>query len=109
MGLVNLLSTVTPSLTPRLQIVESYMPLIVSRGGHLTAALAGFALIVLSVSLWRRKRNAWILTLSVLVLSAISHIIKGLDYEEALIGLGLAVWLLSLRPHFYARSDSPSP
>jgi phosphatidylglycerol lysyltransferase len=43
-----------------------------------------------------------------LVISAISHLVKGLDYEEALLGLGLAVWLLTLRPHFYARSDTPS-
>jgi len=108
MGVVNLLSTVTPSLMSRLKIIESYLPLMVSRGGHLTAALAGFALMSLSVGLWRRKRNAWILTLAVLVVSAVSHIVKGLDYEEALLGLGLAAWLLALRPHFYARSDVPS-
>ena len=108
MGVVNLLSTVTPSLMSRLKIIESYLPLMVSRGGHLTAALAGFALMSLSFGLWRRKRNAWILTLAVLVVSAVSHIIKGLDYEEALLGIGLAVWLLTLRSHFYARSDAPS-
>jgi phosphatidylglycerol lysyltransferase len=108
MGVVNLLSAVTPSLMPRLKLIESYLPLMVSRGGHLTAALAGFALMALSTGLWRRKRNAWILTLAVLVISAISHLVKGLDYEEALLGLGLAVWLLTLRPHFYARSDIPS-
>jgi phosphatidylglycerol lysyltransferase len=108
MGIVNLLSAVTPSLMSRLKIIESYLPLMVSRGGHLTAALGGFALLSLSVGLWRRKRNAWILTLAVLVISAISHIVKGLDYEEALLGLGLAVWLLTLRAHFYARSDTPS-
>ncbi len=108
MGIVNLLSTVTPSLGSRLKIIEAFLPLMVSRGGHLTAALAGFALLYLSVGLWRRKRTAWILMLAVLVISAISHILKGLDYEEALLGLGLAVWLLTLRPHFYARSDTPS-
>jgi len=108
MGVVNLLSTVTPSLMDRLKIIESYLPLMVSRGGHLTAALAGFALMSLSVGLWRRKHNAWILTLAVLIVSAVSHMLKGLDYEEALLGLGLAFWLLALRPHFYARSDTPS-
>ncbi len=108
MGIVNLLSAVTPSLMSRLKIIESYLPLMVSRGGHLTAALGGFALLSLSVGLWRRKRNAWILTLAVLVISTISHILKGLDYEEALLGLGLAIWLLTLRAHFYARSDTPS-
>ncbi|MGD8403594.1 MAG: flippase-like domain-containing protein [Anaerolineales bacterium] len=108
MGIVNLLSAATPALISRFEIIESYLPLVVSRGGHLTAALGGFALMSLSIGLWRRKRNAWVLTLAVLVISAISHLIKGLDYEEALLGLGLAVWLLTLRPHFYARSDKPS-
>jgi len=108
MGIINLLSSLTPSLISRFEIIENYLPLMVSRGGHLTAALGGFALINLSIGLWRRKRNAWILTLAVLLVSVISHLVKGLDYEEALIGLGLAVWLLTLRSHFYARSDPPS-
>jgi phosphatidylglycerol lysyltransferase len=108
MGVVNLFSAVTPSLMSRLAVIESFLPLMVRRGGHLTAALAGFALMSLSVGLWRRKRNAWILTLAVLMVSAVSHLVKGLDYEEALLGLGLAIWLLTLRPHFYARSDTPS-
>ncbi len=108
MGIVNLLSAATPSLMSRLAMIEGYLPLMVRRGGHLTAALAGFALMILSIGLWRRKRTAWLLTLIVLVISAISHLIKGLDYEEALLGLGLALWLASLRSHFYARSDSPS-
>ena len=108
MGVVNLLSAATPSLMSRFEIIEKYLPLVVSRGGHLTAALGGFALMSLSIGLWRRKRNAWVLTLVVLGISVISHLVKGLDYEEALLGLGLAVWLLTLRPHFYARSDTPS-
>jgi phosphatidylglycerol lysyltransferase len=108
MGIVNLLSTATPSLMSRLETIKGFLPLVVRRGGHLTAALAGFALLSLSVGLWRRKRNAWLLTLAVLAVSAISHLVKGLDYEEALLGLGLAAWLLSLRAHFYARSDPPS-
>jgi phosphatidylglycerol lysyltransferase len=108
MGVVNLLSSVTPSLMSRLETIKGYLPLMVRHGGHLTAALGGFALMSLSIGLWRRKRNAWILTLVVLVVSAISHLIKGLDYEEALLGLGLAGWLLTLRPQFYARSDTPS-
>ena len=108
MGIINILSALTPSLTSRFEFIENYIPLMVSNGGHLTAALGGFALINLSIGLWRRKQNAWILTLVVLGVSIISHLIKGLDYEEALIGLGLAVWLLTLRSHFYARSDTPS-
>ena len=108
MGLINVASAVTPSLPFRLDILKPYMPLAVRYGGHLTATLAGFALMILSVGLWRRKRTAWMLTLVVLIISAFSHLVKGLDYEEAVLALALALWLASMRSHFYARSDAPS-
>jgi phosphatidylglycerol lysyltransferase len=107
-GVVNVLSAVTPSLMDRLEVLRQYLPLEVRHGGHLTAALAGFALLVLAQALSRRKRVAWVLTLIVLGISAISHLIKGLDYEEASLAVGLAVILWRMRAHFHARSDVPS-
>ncbi len=108
MGVVNVLSAVTPSLGGRLALIEQFSPLEVRHGSHLAAALAGFALILLSRGLAHRKRTAWILTELVLVSSAVFHLVKGLDYEEAILALLLAAWLLYLRPHFHARSDPPS-
>jgi phosphatidylglycerol lysyltransferase len=108
MGLVNVLSALTPSLAERLALLRQFSPLEVRRGGHLTAALAGFALMLLGGSLWRRKRTAWLLTLVVLLISIVSHLLKGLDYEEAILAAALLVWLWSLRQHFHARSDPPS-
>jgi len=108
MGLVNVISAVTPSLVARVQIIEKYSPLEVRHGSHVTAALAGFALLLLARNLWRRKRVAWLLALAVLGISLVSHLLKGLDYEEALLSGALALWLFSLKPHFYARSDPPS-
>lgn len=71
-------------------------------------ALAGFALLMLAGSLARRKRVAWMLTLGLLGISAISHLLKGLDYEEALLAGGLMVMLWLMRVRFHARSDAPS-
>ncbi len=108
MGIVNVLSAVTPSLKDRLKLLETYLPFMVARGGHLTAALAGFALLLLSVSLWRRKRVGWMLTLGILLISIPIHLLKGLDYEEASLAALLAALLIYLRPHFHAHSDAPS-
>lgn len=108
MGIVNMLSAVTPSLAERLAILEQYSPLEVQRGGHLTAALAGFGLLTLAGNLSRRKHVAWIMTLVVLGLSIISHMIKGLDYEESLLAGGLMIILWRMRDEFHARSDAPS-
>jgi len=108
MGVINVLSAVTPSLKNRLLLLEKYSPFLVTSGGHLTSALAGFALLLLSVSLWRRKRVGWMLTLAVLLISIPVHLFKGLDYEEASLAAILAIILIYLRPHFHARSDTPS-
>ena len=108
MGMINIFSSVTPALAERLALLEQISPLEVRQGGHLTSALAGFALLMLSGGLLRRKRVAWLLTMLALGLSAASHVIKGLDYEEAILALALAAWLWYMRSHFHARSDPAS-
>jgi phosphatidylglycerol lysyltransferase len=108
MGVINVLSAVTPSLANRLKYLEQILPLEVRHGSHLTATFAGFALLLLSNGLWRRKRVAWLLTMIVLGISIVSHLFKGLDYEESLLAGGLMVMLWLMRSHFHARSDRPS-
>ena len=108
MGIVDVLSAVTPSIKDRIHLLEQYSPFGVSTGGHLTSALAGFALLLLSVSLWRRKQLGWMLTVSILALSIPAHLLKGLDYEEATFAALLLGVLIYLRPHFHAQSDPPS-
>lgn len=108
MGLLNIVSAMTPALANRAALLEQYSPLAVTHGGDLTAVLAGFGLLLLSYGLAKRKRVAWFLTLSLLLLSTISHLVKGLDYEEATLALLLALYLFWQRTHFQARSDPPS-
>lgn len=111
MGVVNVISAVLPSMRDRLRLLRllgEYSPFSIRAGGHLVSALAGFALLLLSVSLWRRKQLGWVLTLSILSVSIPVHLLKGLDYEEATFAALLAGLLIYLRPHFHARSDPPS-
>ena len=106
-GIVNVISGITPSLPARMAAI-GHLPLLVRHGARAAAVLAGFALLVLAVSLWRRKRIAWYLTILALGASLIGHLLKGLDYEEALLAAMAGAVLLSVRRHFQARSDPPS-
>ncbi len=108
MGIIDVLSGLTPALHTRLRLLEQYSPFGVDVGGHLTSVLAGFALLLLANGLWRRKRLAWALAVTILIISVPVHLFKGLDYEEAILGAALAIWLIYLRAHFHARSDPPS-
>ena len=107
-GVVNLLSAVTPSLPERTAELKEIFPFYIRAGGHLFAAIAGFILLTLAANLLRRKRIAWLLTVGLLIVSIISHLVKGLDYEESLLAGVLLIQLLAMRKVFTARSDRPS-
>jgi phosphatidylglycerol lysyltransferase len=108
MAVINLISAVTPALIDRLQILEEIIPMQVRSGTRLATALAGFALILLASGIWRGKRAAWWVTLSILILSTITHVVKGLDFEEASVSLLLIIGLLVFRRRFVALSDAPT-
>jgi phosphatidylglycerol lysyltransferase len=108
MGLVNIFSAISPALMERTKLINSFLPLEIRHSSRLSAILAGFALLLLSGHLRRRKRTAWLITIIVLAVSAISHLLKGLDYEEATLALALTIWLSTLFPVFHARSDQAS-
>lgn len=107
-GIINVISALVPPLFDRLALVELYFPAWVRYAGHLTAALMGFMLLLLSVGLWLRRRASWKAALAALFISAVSHLVKGLDYEEALLMGAVITWLVLLRYHFHDRSEQPS-
>ena len=108
MGAINLLSATTPPLHRRVAVIAAWSPLEVRHGSAIAAAVSGFALLLLARSLWRRKHAGWLVTELVLLVSAVSHVLKGLDLEEAAVATGLALFLLAIAPEFHARSDAPS-
>ena len=107
-GILNLMSAVTPGLPERIAILREIYPFEVRAGSHIFAAVSGFILLTLASRLLRRKRVAWILTIVLLVISIVSHLLKGLDVEETIPAGVLLILLLLLRNSFTARSDRPS-
>jgi len=114
-GVMNLLSAVTVGVRERdkwfdthFPFSEAIFPFEFRQSGHIFAAITGFFLIMLAANLSRRKQIAWILTVALLFFSIISHLLKGLDYEEGTIAAILLIQLLALRDVFTARSDQPS-
>ncbi len=107
-GIVNLISAVTPSLPERIEVLREIFPFPIRASGHLFSALSGFILLTLAAYLLRRKRIAWLITIGLLIISILSHLIKGLDYEEGILSAVLLTQLLLMRNVFTARSDRPS-
>lgn len=107
-GVVNLVSAVTPNLHERNHWLKQFLPFDIRASGHIFAALTGFVLLTLAANLLRRKRLAWLLTITLLIISIFSHLIKGLDFEESFLSGVLLMQLLLMRDVFTAKSDPPS-
>src|SRR5207247_6225289 len=90
-GALILLSTALPGLAPRLDVLERVVPLPIVEVSHVAAALTGVLLLVLARGLSKGYRMALGATIVVLLLAAVSALLKGLDYEGGLILIGRAI------------------
>ena len=103
-GAVLLFSGATPSVRSRVALLDAWFPLGVIEASHVAASLTGAALLVVAWGIRRRLDVAYHLTLGLLAVGAVMSLLKGLDWEEALILCGVALLLLPARDAFYRRS-----
>ncbi len=107
-AIVNLVSALTPATRRFDNYVSDQLPLALNQTAALVTALSGLALVQLARGVRRGQRNAWLASVVLLGISVTSHLLKGLDYEEATVGVVLALYLIAKRRYFRARSDAPS-
>ena len=99
------MSALTPEFADRFDLVRGILPPGVPEAARVLALSLGLALIWLSRSLARRKQRAWQLAVALVAVSAVAHLAKGLDVEEASVHLVLLVALWRYRREFVAPGD----
>jgi phosphatidylglycerol lysyltransferase len=104
-GAVLLFSGATPGLSYRLNQLHHFVPLPVLELSHLLGSAVGVALLVLANGLYRRLDAAWYLTMWLLCAGILLSLLKGFDYEEAIILGAVAVVLVSARERFRRRAS----
>ena len=104
-GTVLLVSGALPAVDERLLLLRRAVPLPVLEASHLIGSVVGTGLLLLARGLSRRLDGAWMLALGLLGAGVVASLVKGLDWEEAIIlGVILAA-LLPFRRQFYRRSS----
>ncbi len=103
-GAVLLISGATPSLRPRITALTTALPLGVIEVSHLLGSVVGALLLVLAWALRRRLGAAWGLTVALLVAGMVTSLLKGLDWEEALVQCVVLAMLLPFKRAFYRRA-----
>ena len=107
-GAIGLVSALTPEMANRVDLVRGVLPPGWPEAARVLTVAFGIGLIWLSRSLARRRRRAWQLAVAVVVASAVTHLAKGLDFEEATISLLLLVALVRWRDRFDVPGDPAS-
>jgi lysyl-tRNA synthetase, class II len=93
-GVVNIASALTPEFRGRLHIVRDAFTPEVAHVAMGATALLGVALVLLGRGVARHRRVAYRAALGLLAVSALTHVLKGLDIEEAALSIGVAVLLV---------------
>ncbi|UVK42783.1 bifunctional lysylphosphatidylglycerol flippase/synthetase MprF [Mesorhizobium sp. AR07] len=103
-GVVLLLSGATPGIPARLETLEDILPLSLVESLHFLGSLLGLALLIVAYGLRRRLFYAWATSMVLLVLGAFASLVKGIDWEEALVLGATSLFLLMCRDAFYRRA-----
>ena len=104
-GVVLLASVSTPAAPGRLEWIRDVVPLPLVEFSHFLASLAGAALLLLAWGLQRRLDAAYLMTAGLLGVGIAGSLLKGFDWEEALVLTVFLAVLLPARRHFYRRGS----
>jgi lysyl-tRNA synthetase class 2 len=107
-GAISVVSALTPGIAARSEFVRTVLPPGVPSAARFVALALGLVLLWLSRSLVRRKRRAWLLAVVLVTTTAVAHLAKGLDAEEATLSLLLLGALFHYRARFDVRGDPAS-
>jgi phosphatidylglycerol lysyltransferase len=104
-GAVLLFSGAMPAVGWRLTWLKDFIPLPILEISHFLNSLAGVGLLLLSRGIQRRLDAAYLLTVGLLSAGIIFSLLKGLDYEEALILSIMLATLVPARRYFYRKAS----
>jgi lysyl-tRNA synthetase class 2 len=102
-GLVNLVSALTPTIAWRHHLLLQLEPMEAVPVFHTLAVPASIALVVVAFYLRARRHRAWQVAIGLMLALAAIQLLKGLDFEEAALSLGAAGLLWWGRDAFYVR------
>jgi phosphatidylglycerol lysyltransferase len=103
-GLILLLSASVPGIMSRLRIAQELLSFPIINVSHQLSVATGFLLLGLSRGIEYRVKRAYELTMLALILASLFSIFKGIDYEEAIFLIIVALLLRISKSQFYRES-----
>lgn len=105
LGVVNIVSALTPAIQGRLQLLHDFLPIYATEISNYAVFMVGIFLLLISAFLLKGVRMAWYLTIGMSVVSVVGHLTKAIDYEEALLAMFVLAALFLTRKQYFVRSN----
>lgn len=105
LGIINIVSVMTPPIHHRLMLLREYIPLQTVHASNLLVLYIGLMLVVTAAFLLKGFRAAWIIAVLLSFLSLLGHLGKALDYEEAIFATVTLVILLATAKQYRRRAS----
>jgi len=87
LGVVNIISSITPSIQTRLRLVKNILPEDLIVTSNALVLIFGLILVMVSIFLLQGSKRAWYVATALTLFSIIGHLLKAADYEEAALAL----------------------
>ncbi len=102
-GIVDLVSAVTPNVSWRGRVLVHVEPVALMKNAHALAVPTSIALVLTAYYLYRKRARALVVAIALMLALTIFDLVKGLDFDGAVLTLGCAVLLWLSRASFTAR------
>ncbi len=105
LGIVNIISSITPSISERVQRLEDFLPVDAIAASNYFVFIAGAFMLLTAVFMLKGLRNAWWIALILSAVSCIGHFTKAIDYEEATVALIVFAILIFSRKEYIIKGN----
>jgi len=105
LGLINIISVLTPALAYRVKLLESFLPPDTISASNYMVFITGLLLIITSAFLFKGLKNAWRFAILLCVISLIGNLTKAIDYEEGILALIVLLVLIFTKKQYYVRHN----
>jgi len=106
LGVINIISVLTPAIRERLVFLEDFLPLEAITASNYFVLVAGLFLLVTAAFMLKGLKMAWYFAVALCLLSLVGHLTKAIDYEEALFSVLVLTILFSSKKQYYIKHNS---
>ncbi|WP_394707751.1 phosphatidylglycerol lysyltransferase domain-containing protein [uncultured Flavobacterium sp.] len=105
LGIVNIVSALTPAIHSRLHALKDFLPLEAIHTSNYLVLSTGLFLLVTSAFMLKGLRTAWWFAVLLSVISLIGHLTKAIDFEESIVALLVLFVLIATRKEYYVKTN----